>query len=111
MRPGQGARAGPGRVNPRQDLIEAPNGARFRREPAILPALLDRFFESRRQARERGDEVASFVYKIIMNSFYGVLGAAGCRFAGSQLAGAITSFGQHILGLVPGLPGRPGAAR
>ncbi len=79
------------------DLLEAPNGARFRRAPAILPSLLDRFFESRRQARERGDEVASFVYKIIMNSFYGVLGAAGCRFAGSQLAGAITSFGQHIL--------------
>jgi DNA polymerase-2 len=41
--------------------------------------------------------VASFVYKIIMNSFYGVLGASGCRFAGSELAGAITSFGQHIL--------------
>jgi DNA polymerase-2 len=32
-----------------------------------------------------------------MNSFYGVLGAAGCRFAGSELAGAITSFGQHLL--------------
>jgi DNA polymerase-2 len=80
-----------------QDLIEAPNGARFRREPAILPGLLERFFASRRQARERGDAVASFVYKIIMNSFYGVLGAAGCRFAGSQLAGAITSLGQHIL--------------
>ena len=79
------------------DLIVAPNGARFRRDPAILPQLLDRFFENRRQARERGDEVASFVYKIIMNSFYGVLGAAGCRFAGSELAGAITSFGQHIL--------------
>ncbi len=89
VRPGQPAEG--------EDLIEAPNGARFRRQPAILPALLDRFFESRRQARERGDQVASFVYKIIMNSFYGVLGAAGCRFAGSQLAGAITSFGQHIL--------------
>ena len=88
----------PGQPVEGQDLIEAPNGALFRREPAILPALLDRFFESRRQARERGDPVASFVYKIIMNSFYGVLGAAGCRFAGSQLAGAITSFGQHILG-------------
>jgi DNA polymerase-2 len=87
----------PGQPVEGQDLIEAPNGARFRREPAILPALLDRFFENRRQARERGDLVASFVYKIIMNSFYGVLGAPGCRFAGSQLAGAITSFGQHIL--------------
>ena len=41
--------------------------------------------------------MASFVYKIIMNSFYGVLGARGCRFAGSDLAGAITSFGQSIV--------------
>ncbi|MBN1835163.1 MAG: DNA polymerase II [Spirochaetales bacterium] len=81
-----------------QDLIVAPNGARFRREPAILPQLLDRFFESRREAQAQGDAIASFVYKIIMNSFYGVLGASGCRFAGSELAGAVTSFGQQILG-------------
>jgi len=83
---------------PAEGLIEAPNGARFRREPAILPELLDRFFERRREAQQGGDAVASFVYKIIMNSFYGVLGAPSCRFAGSQLAGAVTSFGQHILG-------------
>ncbi|UCF99965.1 MAG: hypothetical protein JSV89_10615 [Spirochaetaceae bacterium] len=78
--------------------IQAPNGALFRREAGILPELLDRFFESRALAQESGDAVASFVYKIIMNSFYGVLGARGCRFAGSALAGAITSFGQRILG-------------
>jgi DNA polymerase-2 len=78
--------------------IQAPNGALFRREPGILPELLDRFFERRGEAQEKGDAVASFVYKIIMNSFYGVLGARGCRFAGSDLAGAITSFGQRIVG-------------
>jgi len=32
-----------------------------------------------------------------MNSFYGVLGTPGCRFASSQIAGAITSFGHHFL--------------
>jgi DNA polymerase-2 len=77
--------------------IRAPNGAEFAREPGILPELLDRFFEGRAEAQKEGDAVASFVYKIIMNSFYGVLGARGCRFAGSDLAGAITSFGQRIL--------------
>ena len=81
----------------REQLIQAPNGACFQREPAILPELLDRFFENRALAKEKGDKIASFVYKIIMNSFYGVLGAPGCRFAGSDLAGAITSMGQHIL--------------
>ena len=83
---------------PSDTPIRAPNGAAFRREPGILPELLDRFFEGRAEAQEAGDAVASFVYKIIMNSFYGVLGAGGCRFAGSELAGAITSFGQRILG-------------
>lgn len=81
----------------REQLVTAPNGARFRRRRGILPEILDRFFVSRRQAKERGDEVGSFVYKIIMNSFYGVLAAPGCRFANPDLAGAITSFGQYIL--------------
>ncbi len=80
-----------------QPPIRAPNGALFSRKPGILPELLDRFFERRGEAQEKGDAVASFVYKIIMNSFYGVLGARGCRFAGSDLAGAITSFGQRIV--------------
>lgn len=78
-------------------MLHAPNGATFRRVPGILPGLLDRFFESRAEAKRSGDAVASYVYKIILNSFYGVLGAPGCRFAGSQLAGAITGFGHHIL--------------
>ncbi len=79
------------------EVIRAPNGATFRRDPGLLPELLGQFFESRRKAKRSGDEVASFVFKIVMNSFYGVLGASGCRFAGSDLAGAITGFGHHIL--------------
>ena len=77
--------------------IAAPNGARFRRETGILPGILDRFFESREAARRRGDRRAVYAYKIVMNSFYGVLGTPGCRFAASALAGAITTLGQHIL--------------
>ncbi|HET6451704.1 MAG TPA: DNA polymerase domain-containing protein, partial [Spirochaetia bacterium] len=77
--------------------VRAPNGASFGREPGILPGILDRFFESREAARQRGDTRATYAYKIVMNSFYGVLGTSGCRFAASALAGAITSFGQHIL--------------
>jgi DNA polymerase-2 len=81
----------------REHLIRAPNGACFRREAAILPELLERFFKSRDQARKKGDDIASYVFKIIMNSFYGVLGAAGSRFASGFLAGSITSLGQHLL--------------
>jgi DNA polymerase-2 len=79
------------------DAITAPNGERFRREPGIIPEILDRFFESRESARRQGNRTASYAYKIVMNSFYGVLGTDGCRFAASALAGAVTTFGQHIL--------------
>jgi DNA polymerase-2 len=79
------------------DLIVAPNGAAFRKEPGILPEILDRFFESRKQAKKMENTRATYAYKIVMNSFYGVLQTPGCRFAASALAGAITSFGQNIL--------------
>ena len=82
---------------PDERTITAPNGARFSREASILPVLIDRFWENRDEAKRLGDTVASYVYKIIMNSFYGVLGSPGCRFAGAPLAGAITGFGQYIL--------------
>jgi DNA polymerase II len=78
-------------------LLTAPNGARFGREPGILPEILDRFFESREAARRRGDRRDVYALKIVMNSFYGCLGTPGCRFASSALSGAITTFGQHIL--------------
>jgi DNA polymerase II len=84
-------------TEPDPSLIVAPNGAGFRREPGILPGILDRFFESRDAAKKAGKTRAAYAFKIVMNSFYGVLGTPGCRFAASALAGAITSFGQSIL--------------
>jgi len=80
-----------------RDPIEAPNGARFAREAGILPAMLERFFASRDQARARGDALASYTYKITMNSFYGVLATGACRFASDALAGAITECGHYVL--------------
>ncbi len=77
--------------------ITAPNRARFSRDPAILPALIDTYFRSREEAIERGDEAAAFVYKILMNSFYGVLGSPNCTYGHSSLAGAITGFGRTCL--------------
>jgi DNA polymerase-2 len=80
-----------------EDLIVAPNGAAFRRGPGILPGLLDQLFPRREAARAAGDRVASQAIKILMNSFYGVLGTPACRFASPELANAITSFGREIL--------------
>ena len=79
------------------DAIEAPNGARFRRRRGILSAMLDDLFASREQARQAGNAVASHAIKILMNSFYGVLGTSACRFHDPRLANAITGFGKHFL--------------
>jgi DNA polymerase-2 len=77
--------------------ILAPNGAAFSREPGVLPGLIAGYFASRRQALDRGDETAAQVYKILMNSFYGVLGTGACRYGRTELAGAITSFARKWL--------------
>jgi DNA polymerase-2 len=81
----------------REDPITAPNGAAFSRSPGVLPALIAGYFDSRRRALEEGDEIAAYVYKILMNSFYGVLGTAACRYGRTELAGAITSFARKWL--------------
>ncbi|MGH8259728.1 MAG: DNA polymerase II [Steroidobacteraceae bacterium] len=78
------------------DLIVTPAGA-FQREPAILPRLLDELFPRRQAARDRGDEVAAHAIKILMTSFYGVLGTPACRFFNPALANAITGLGKEML--------------
>jgi DNA polymerase-2 len=79
-----------------EDIV-APNGARFSRSPGILPGLIAGYFASRKAALAAGDEVSAFVYKILMNSFYGVLGTDTCRYARTELAGSITSFARKWL--------------
>jgi DNA polymerase-2 len=81
---------------PAADLIETPGGA-FGRSPAILPRLLDELFPRREAARKAGDEVASHAIKILMNSFYGVLGTPACRFYNPALANSITGLGREVL--------------
>jgi DNA polymerase-2 len=81
----------------REDDLVAPNGAAFARERGILPALLDDLMARREEARHAGDRVKSHAIKILMNSFYGVLGTTACRFYDPRLANAITGFGQELL--------------
>ncbi|MCA8962371.1 MAG: DNA polymerase II, partial [Planctomycetes bacterium] len=79
------------------DAIVAPNGASFRREPGILPQILDALMPRREEAKRAHNDVASQAIKILMNSFYGVLGTPACRFHSGLLSNAITSFGRHLL--------------
>jgi DNA polymerase-2 len=79
------------------DAIEAPNGARFSREVAILPDVLERFAKRREQAKRRSDRHADLAIKIMMNALFGVLGAPSCRFFDPAIANAITGFGRLML--------------
>jgi DNA polymerase II len=79
------------------DPIVAPNGAAFARRRGILTEVLDEIMPRRDEAKRKGDAVESHAIKILMNSFYGVLGTPACRFHDPRLANAITSFGREIL--------------
>jgi DNA polymerase-2 len=81
---------------PQADLIRT-GGAAFVRTPGILPRMLDELFPRREEAKKAGDGVASHAIKILMNSFYGVLGAPSCRFYNTALVNAITGTGRELL--------------
>ena len=72
-------------------------GARFAREGHILPGLIDELWAARDLAKASGDAPLSQAIKIIMNSFYGVLGTSSCRFHDERLVTSITRRGHEII--------------
>ena len=80
-----------------ESVIRVAPDAAFRRDEAILPAMLDDLFPRREEAKRHGDTVASQAIKILMNSFYGVLGTPACRFHNVAIANAVTGMGRHFL--------------
>ena len=82
---------------PGEERIEGFQGASFARGDAILPDLVRSIWEERDRAKERGDAAMSQATKILMNSFYGILGATGCRFHDARLASSITRRGHEII--------------
>ncbi|MCL4106173.1 UNVERIFIED_CONTAM: hypothetical protein GTU68_058479, partial [Idotea baltica] len=71
--------------------------ARYAREDHILPDLIADLWQRRDEAKTRKDSALSQAIKIIMNSFYGVLGTPACRFFDARLASSITRRGHDIL--------------
>ncbi|WP_250493328.1 DNA polymerase II [Caballeronia sp. GAWG1-1] len=72
-------------------------GARFAREKHCLPAIVEQVWEGREAAKRQRNKPLSQALKIIMNSFYGVLGSSGCRFFDPRLASSITMRGHEIM--------------
>jgi len=83
---------------PSLPAVRAPNGALFRRDrPGIIPELLTTLAAEREQAKRAGNGVKANAIKILMNSFYGVLGAGASRLFSPDVANAVTSFGQLLI--------------
>lgn len=77
--------------------ITGPTGSTFSSEKSLLPGVIARLMKERNKAKQTGNRPLSNAIKILMNSFYGVLGSPGCRFFSPELAKAITETGQYIL--------------
>lgn len=77
--------------------IEGYDGGRFSRSESILPELIEMLWRARDRAKADQNAVLSQAIKIIMNSFYGVLGTTGCRFLDSRLVSSITKRGHEII--------------
>lgn len=80
-----------------EESIEGFLGARFSRTQHFLPAIIDRLWKQRDLAKQQQDKARSQAIKILMNSFYGVLGSGGCRFYDPRLASSITMRGHAIM--------------
>ena len=79
------------------DAIEGFRGGRFSRTRALLPGIIENLWQARDVAKKDGRSAMSQAIKIIMNSFYGVLGTSVCRFFDTRLASSITMRGHEIL--------------
>jgi DNA polymerase-2 len=86
-----------GLVEAGADAIDGFEGARFARDRSILPGLIEDLWRARDRAKAAGEEATSRAIKIIMNSFYGVLGTPGCRFFEPRLVASITRRGHEII--------------
>ncbi|WP_458734720.1 DNA polymerase II [Zobellella taiwanensis] len=80
-----------------EDAIPGFRGGRFSRRHHFLPAIIEGLWRERDQAKRERDGPRSQAIKILMNSFYGVLGSGGCRFYDTRLASSITLRGHEIM--------------
>jgi DNA polymerase-2 len=80
-----------------EDAIDGFEGARFARARHILPDLIATLWRERDRAKACDNAALSTSIKILMNSFYGVLGTPGCRFFSPLLASSITLRGHEII--------------
>jgi DNA polymerase-2 len=79
------------------DIVAGFDGASFSKNENILPEIIAGLWQARDQAKADNNAALSQAIKIIMNSFYGVLGTPGCRMHDSRLTSSITKRSHEII--------------
>jgi len=79
------------------DKIPGFDGAVFSKQENILPDIIKQLWQARDQAKQDNNQPLSQAIKIIMNSFYGVLGTPGCRVHDARLTSSITKRSHEII--------------
>jgi len=82
---------------PDEDTVPGFDGVRFDKKDNILPGIIAELWQARDQAKQEKNAALSQAIKIIMNSFYGVLGTSGCRLHDSRLTSSITKRGHQVI--------------
>ncbi|MGY3569502.1 DNA polymerase II [Vibrio paucivorans] len=81
----------------RNQAVQGFRGGQFHRSKHFLPHMIEELWAARDVAKKNNEKAFSQAIKIIMNSFYGVLGSSGCRFFDTRLASSITMRGHEIM--------------
>lgn len=79
------------------ECIPGFNGVSFSRNDFILPDIIQSLWQARDTAKQVKNKALSQAIKIIMNSFYGVLGTSGCRVHDARLTSSITLRGHELM--------------
>ncbi|MFT6448538.1 MAG: DNA polymerase-2 [Oleispira sp.] len=87
----------PRQAQQKSQTIAGFNGGYFDREKHCLPDLITMLGEQRDQAKKVNNHHLAQAIKIIMSSFYGVLGSDGCRFFDMRLSSSITQRSHEII--------------
>ncbi|MCW8194424.1 DNA polymerase II [Proteobacteria bacterium 005FR1] len=82
---------------PESACVPGFNGAIFARDEHLLPGIIERLWQARDRAKAEANAPLSQAIKIMMNSFYGVLGSTGCRFYDPRVCSSITLRGHYII--------------
>ena len=83
--------------NQDEDIVPGFDGATFSKTENILPDIIQQLWQARDRAKQEDNAALSQAIKIIMNSFYGVLGTPGCRLHDSRLTSSITKRSHEII--------------